>query len=187
MSDATPSAQPPKVRFGTRPVESGRPASPTYMGTWRRTRRPGRPPERLELDRPTRFRRWCATSPVPHLHPRRARCSDPTRLRPSTGRRDSGPGEGTARHDGAQSSGDGSRDPARTAAVPGDTVRADRGVLRRWGRYAEAIARWERITGRPIRPSSRHPEPGCRSARRARVRGMAHGTRPGGSPIRVWG
>src|SRR5690606_3295081 len=65
----------------------------------------------------------------------------PTRLRPSTGRRDSGPGEGTARDDGAQSSGDRSRDPARTAAVPGDTVRADRGVLRRWGRYAEAIAR----------------------------------------------
>src|SRR5690606_29048278 len=41
------------------------------------------------------------------------------------------------------------RDPARTPALPGGGVRADRGVLRRWGRYAGAIARWERNTGRP--------------------------------------
>jgi len=73
---------------------------------------------------------------------------NPAGLRLSTGRRDSGPSEGTTRHDRAQSSGDRSRGPARTAVVPGDTVRADRGVLRRWGRYTEAIARWERITGR---------------------------------------
>ncbi|WP_375710454.1 DNA cytosine methyltransferase [Propionibacterium freudenreichii] len=31
-------------RPGTRPVECGRPASPTSTGAWRRTRRPGRPP-----------------------------------------------------------------------------------------------------------------------------------------------
>ncbi|AZS40107.1 Modification methylase HhaI [Microbacterium oxydans] len=30
----------------------------------------------------------------------------------------------------------------------GDAVVADRGHLRRWGRYADAIARWEHITGR---------------------------------------
>jgi len=31
----------------------------------------------------------------------------------------------------------------------GDLVVASRGHLRRWGRYADAIARWEHITGRP--------------------------------------
>ncbi|MBS1698393.1 MAG: DNA cytosine methyltransferase [Actinobacteria bacterium] len=31
----------------------------------------------------------------------------------------------------------------------GDAVVPDRGHLRRWGRYAYAIARWEHITGRP--------------------------------------
>ncbi|MGC4152311.1 MAG: DNA cytosine methyltransferase [Propionicimonas sp.] len=31
----------------------------------------------------------------------------------------------------------------------GDAVVADRGHLRRWGRYADAIAQWEHITGRP--------------------------------------
>lgn len=31
----------------------------------------------------------------------------------------------------------------------GDAVRPDRDHLRRWGRYATAIARWEHITGRP--------------------------------------
>lgn len=30
----------------------------------------------------------------------------------------------------------------------GDAVVVDRGHLRRWGRYAEAIARWEHVTGR---------------------------------------
>jgi len=54
-----------------------------------------------------------------------------------------------ARNDHTGPSGGGTRDTARTAAIPGGDVRADRGVLRRWGRYAPAIARWERITGRP--------------------------------------
>lgn len=31
----------------------------------------------------------------------------------------------------------------------GDAVVPDRRTVRRWGRYADAIARWERITGRP--------------------------------------
>lgn len=69
-------------------------------------------------------------------------------LRFSTGRRDTGPGEGAARDDRTQPSGDRPCD-ARQTTVAGGDVRADRGVLRRWGRYAPAIARWERITGRP--------------------------------------
>ncbi|MGP9583680.1 DNA cytosine methyltransferase, partial [Brachybacterium sp. AOP35-5H-19] len=31
----------------------------------------------------------------------------------------------------------------------GDTVVADRRAVQRWGRYADAITRWEHITGRP--------------------------------------
>ncbi|SER92452.1 DNA (cytosine-5)-methyltransferase 1 [Propionibacterium cyclohexanicum] len=69
------------------------------------------------------------------------------------GWRDVGTGEGPSRHDRAQPSGDRPRDPARTPAPTGGDVRVDRGVLRRWGRYAAAIARWEHITGRPA------PEP----------------------------
>lgn len=33
---------------------------------------------------------------------------------------------------------------------PRDAVVADRGHLLRWGRYADAIARWEHITGLPV-------------------------------------
>ncbi len=36
----------------------------------------------------------------------------------------------------------------------GDLVVPDRGHLRRWGRYAEAIARWEHIIGRPAPASA---------------------------------
>ncbi|MFT3889028.1 MAG: DNA cytosine methyltransferase [Arachnia sp.] len=49
----------------------------------------------------------------------------------------------------SQPSGSGARDATQATTLPGSDVRADRGVLRRWGRYAGAIARWERITGRP--------------------------------------
>ena len=62
--------------------------------------------------------------------------------------RDPGASEGTPRHDRSQSSGHRPCDPQVASSVPGDDIRADRGVLRRWGRYAGAIARWERITGR---------------------------------------
>jgi hypothetical protein len=47
----------------------------------------------------------------------------------------------------AQPSGHRPRTQARTAFT-GEGGRVDRGLLRRWGRYAPAIARWERITGR---------------------------------------
>lgn len=52
------------------------------------------------------------------------------------------------RNDHAGPPDSGARDAARPTALSGGDVRADRGVLRRWGRYAPAIARWERVTGR---------------------------------------
>lgn len=70
-----------------------------------------------------------------------------------TRRRDPGPGTGTAGHDRVEPSGD--RPGAARAAWlarqlerVGDPVRPGRGHLHRWGRYAQAIARWEHITGR---------------------------------------
>ncbi|MBN9611298.1 MAG: DNA (cytosine-5-)-methyltransferase [Actinobacteria bacterium 69-20] len=73
---------------------------------------------------------------------------NPARIRRGAGRRNTGPGEGPARHDRAESSSDRPRDATR-AHVAGSDARTDRGVLRRWGRYALAIVRWEHITGRP--------------------------------------
>ncbi|KJL36443.1 Modification methylase HhaI [Microbacterium ginsengisoli] len=58
-------------------------------------------------------------------------------------------GESAPRDDRSQPSGDRPDDPAWSAPDIGHNVRADRGVLRRWGRYAPAISRWERIIGRP--------------------------------------
>ncbi|ROR95910.1 DNA (cytosine-5)-methyltransferase 1 [Salana multivorans] len=71
------------------------------------------------------------------------------RLGLSQGRRDAGPRAGTSGNDRAEPPSDRPRDQARAASIPGGDVRADRGVLRGWGRYAGAITRWERITGRP--------------------------------------
>ena len=64
-----------------------------------------------------------------------------------------GSGEGPAGHDRTVAS-DHRLRPTRTGWLTSqtdriaDTVRPDRDHLRRWGRYAEAIARWEHITGR---------------------------------------
>ncbi len=79
-----------------------------------------------------------------------ARRSVPNSARIGLGarRRDAGTGEGAERHDRTEPSSDRPRD-ATQPALAGTDVRADRGVLRRWGRYAAAITRWERITGRP--------------------------------------
>lgn len=55
--------------------------------------------------------------------------------------------QGTQRRGRAQSPDHGPRKPTEPASGAG--VRVDRGLLRRWGQYAEAIARWEHITGRP--------------------------------------
>ncbi len=64
-----------------------------------------------------------------------------------TGRRNAGSGESTSGNDRAQPPGD--RPGAQTwASVAGGDIRAGRGLFRRWGRYAPAIARWQRITGR---------------------------------------
>ncbi|GAB2991795.1 DNA cytosine methyltransferase [Actinotalea caeni] len=62
---------------------------------------------------------------------------------------DPGSGEGAERNDRAQPPSHRPRDTGWASALAGGDVRADRGLLRRWGRYAAAIARWERITGRP--------------------------------------
>ncbi len=62
------------------------------------------------------------------------------------GRRNAGSGEDQTRHDRPQPPDHRPRDAARPS-IAGDDLRVDRGVLRRWGRYAPAIARWERITG----------------------------------------
>lgn len=53
------------------------------------------------------------------------------------------------RDDHAQPSSSRAPDQAGSRSLAGGDVRADRGVLRRWGRYAPAIARWERLTERP--------------------------------------
>jgi len=73
---------------------------------------------------------------------------NPTGVGLSQRRRVSGTGQGSARHDRAESPSDRTRNPAPSPLAGGD-VRADRGVLRRWGRYAPSISRWERLTGRP--------------------------------------
>jgi DNA (cytosine-5)-methyltransferase 1 len=78
-----------------------------------------------------------ARRPVPH----------PTGVGLSAWRGESGTGAGSTRDDRAESSSDRPRDPAPSPLARRD-VRADRGVLQRWGRYAAAIARWERITGK---------------------------------------
>lgn len=74
------------------------------------------------------------------------------RLGRSQGRGEPRSSEGPTRHDRSQPSGHRPSDAARPPN-PGGDVRADGGVLRRWGRYAGAIARWESILGRPA------PEP----------------------------
>jgi DNA (cytosine-5)-methyltransferase 1 len=74
-------------------------------------------------------------------------------LRLLSRRRDLGSGASTAGHDRPLSP-DHRRRPPRTGWITdqqarlGDNVRPDREHVRRWGRYADATARWEHITGR---------------------------------------
>ena len=78
----------------------------------------------------------------------------PTRDRLLTGRRDPRSGTGEARDDRALAP-DHRHRPPRTRwlteqeARVGDPVVADRRSVQRWGRYADAITRWEHITGHP--------------------------------------
>ncbi|MCW3158275.1 DNA cytosine methyltransferase [Micropruina sonneratiae] len=72
----------------------------------------------------------------------------PPRIRLGEGWRDVGPGANTSRNYRPEPPGVRPRHQARTPTLPGGDVRADRGVLRRWGRYAAAISRWEQVVGR---------------------------------------
>lgn len=74
---------------------------------------------------------------------------NPARLRLNPRQRAHRASSRPAWNDHAEPSSSRARDATRTASLPGSDVRTDRGVLRRWGRYAGAIARWERITERP--------------------------------------
>lgn len=86
---------------------------------------------------------FLAHAPLPH----------PARLRRRAGRGEPGPSESTARHDRTLPP-DHRPHPERADWLGGmeartrDLVVADRRHTRRWGRYADAIARWEHITGR---------------------------------------
>ncbi len=81
----------------------------------------------------------------------RAAISHPARIRCLAGRGESGSGAGASGHDRALAPDHRPR-PSRTdwltrmEARIGDAVVADRRHLHRWGRYADAIARWEYIT-----------------------------------------
>lgn len=78
---------------------------------------------------------------------------NPARLRRRERRRKPGSGESTSRHDRALAS-DHRHRTERAGWLGGmeartrDLVVADRRHTRRWGRYADAIAHWEHITGR---------------------------------------
>lgn len=77
---------------------------------------------------------------------------NPTRVGRLTRRGKLAAGESTARHDRAQPSDHRSR-LSRTQRLPArrgtrQPVVVDQAALRCWGRYAEAVTRWEQITGR---------------------------------------
>lgn len=78
--------------------------------------------------------------------------SDPAGLRRGPRRGEPRPGTRPSRHDRAVSSGHrpGAERPAgfTSASGTGAAVAADRAALRRWGRYALGIRRWEQLTGR---------------------------------------
>jgi DNA (cytosine-5)-methyltransferase 1 len=79
---------------------------------------------------------------------------NPARIGLHPRRRNPGQGEGQTRNDRAVSPDHRLHAPrtewlAQQERRIGDAVLADRGHLHRWGRYADAIARWEHITGRP--------------------------------------
>ncbi len=78
--------------------------------------------------------------------------SHPAGLRRREGRREPATGQSPSRDDRAQPPDHRPR-PPRPGRLPetrgaGEPVDADRAALRRWGLYAEAIRRWERLPGR---------------------------------------
>jgi DNA (cytosine-5)-methyltransferase 1 len=91
--------------------------------------------------------------------------SHPARLRLDPRQRADREGASPERDDHAQPSSSRALDQAGSQTLPGGDVCADRGVLRRWGRYAPAIARWEHLTGRPApAPAILNDEPVRRPA-----------------------
>ncbi|WP_420112550.1 DNA cytosine methyltransferase [Pseudactinotalea sp.] len=91
--------------------------------------------------------------------------SHPARLRLDPRQRADRESPSSAGDDHAQPSSSRTLDQARPHKLAGSDLRADRGVLRRWGRYAPAIARWEHITGRPApAPAILNDEPVRRPA-----------------------
>jgi hypothetical protein len=142
-----------RSRCGTRPVASGRPASSTSTGSWRRTRRSGRPRVRRTLG---------SAYPLPtseHPTPAFASSSSPAALFRTPLASDAARGGESldrvrARRGHDRSVPSGHRPgPERAggftaASGAGTGVAADRAALRRWGRYALAIRRWEYLTGR---------------------------------------
>lgn len=81
---------------------------------------------------------------------------NPTRIGRLTWRGESATGESAAGHDRSQPS-DHRPCPPRggrlsTGRGNREFVEPDRATLRRWGRYAQAIVRWEQITGYPAPP-----------------------------------
>lgn len=77
----------------------------------------------------------------------------PPRLRRREGWGESAASQGTARDNRTQPPDHRSRSP-RAERLPqaeraGELMESDRAALRRWGRYADAITRWEHLTGRP--------------------------------------
>lgn len=100
----------------------------------------------------------------------RATVPNPARLRRGTGRGEPGSSAGATGNDRALAPGDRPRF-ERTAWLTemesriGDAVEPDRRHLHRWGRYADAIARWEHITGRAApSPALLNDPPGPRPA-----------------------
>ncbi len=78
--------------------------------------------------------------------------SHPARLRRGTGRGDPATGQSSARHDRIESP-DHPLSPPRAERLPArggirESVGVDRSALRRWGRYAEAVVRWQEVLGR---------------------------------------
>ena len=76
----------------------------------------------------------------------------PARLGRRPRRGDPGTGPSSTRHDRPLASDHrpgAERTPAPAGQGAGRVVAADRAAVRRWGRYAGAIRRWEHLTGRP--------------------------------------
>ena len=120
----------------------------------RRSRRSGRPAAGCTMDRPTGFPGRRSSPTLPHLRPRPAHCPHPTGDGLIARRGNTRPGASTTRDDRAVAPDHRVRAPRASWLTEkegriGDPVVSDRRTVQRWGRYADAITRWEHIIGRP--------------------------------------